>query len=78
MRALRTPCTLNPIYGLLWWLNTNRGMYPAAPETSLFAMGMGTNLIWLDPERDLVVVVRWIAKDKVNDLIGKISASLRA
>lgn len=69
---MTTPCGLKPIYGLLWWLNTARAFYPAAPASSFFAVGMGTNLIWIDPSLDLVVVARWIAKDRVNDLVAKV------
>ena len=74
--ALTTPCPLKPSYGLLWWLNTGRAQYPAAPETSVFAIGMGTNLIWIDPALDLVVVARWVAKDRVDDLIGRVMQAL--
>jgi CubicO group peptidase (beta-lactamase class C family) len=74
--ALSSPCALNPIYGLMWWLNTDRRMYPSAPASSLFAMGMGTNLIWLDPDHDLVVVARWIARDHVDELLAAILRSL--
>jgi Beta-lactamase len=76
IEALRTPSPVKPIYGFMWWLNTGRQMYPSAPETSIFALGMGTNLIWLDEALDLVVVVRWIARDHVDALIGKIMDSL--
>jgi CubicO group peptidase (beta-lactamase class C family) len=62
IEALTDPCPLKPGYGLLWWLNTDRAQYPAAPETSVFAVGMGTNLIWIDPALDLVVVARWVAE----------------
>jgi len=54
------PCALNPNYGLLWWLNTNHGRYRSAPEGSFYASGAGGNLTWVDPERDLVAVMRWL------------------
>ncbi len=76
IEALTTPCPLKRVYGLLWWLNTDRTYYSAAPETSIFAVGMGTNLIWIDPALDLVVVARWVAKDRVNDLIAKVMRAL--
>jgi CubicO group peptidase (beta-lactamase class C family) len=76
--ALRTPCPIKPIYGFMWWLNTGRQMYPSAPESSIFCLGMGTNLIWLDDALDLVVIARWIARDHVDGLIGKIMGSLEA
>jgi CubicO group peptidase (beta-lactamase class C family) len=58
------PCALNPQYGLLWWLNTGQAQVPGAPESCHAARGAGSNVIWIDPEHDLVVVVRWI--DKVS------------
>lgn len=48
----------NPSYGYLWWLNT-QGAWPEAPKSSFAALGAGDNMIWIDPEHDLVVVWRW-------------------
>jgi CubicO group peptidase (beta-lactamase class C family) len=53
------PCTLNPNYGLLWWLNTAHGRYKSAPESSFFASGAGGNLTWVAPREELVAVLRW-------------------
>lgn len=46
-------------YGLLWWLNPGRRAWPALSEKAFAAVGYGSNTIWIDPERDLVVVWRW-------------------
>ena len=54
------PCPLNQNYGLLWWLNTRHGRYKSAPESSFFASGAGGNLTWIDPDHDLVAVMRWL------------------
>ncbi|MBI1845637.1 MAG: serine hydrolase [Candidatus Rokubacteria bacterium] len=77
IRELRTPCALNPQYGLMWWLNTGRLLTPGAPESSYSARGAGSNVIWIDPEHDLVVVVRWIAKAARDELFGRIVAAVR-
>lgn len=58
--AIAEPSPLNPEYGLLWWLNTARRRAPAASESSLFASGAGGHITWIDPERDLVSVTRWL------------------
>jgi CubicO group peptidase (beta-lactamase class C family) len=63
------PCSLNPQYGLLWWLNTGRTSLPSAPESSFAARGAGSNVIWIDPEHDLVAVIRWIDKASVDGLV---------
>ena len=57
---MRVPCPLYPQYGYLWWLNTGRGLFPSASEASYSASGAGGNLTWIDPENDLVAVLRWI------------------
>ena len=54
------PCSIQPIYGYLWWLNTGREMYPSASDSSYFASGAGGNLTWIDPQNDVVAVLRWI------------------
>lgn len=63
IKACTTPSPLNPSYGYLWWLNGDGVHCPAAPRTSYFALGVGRNIIWIDPEHDLVVVVRWLERD---------------
>jgi CubicO group peptidase (beta-lactamase class C family) len=52
------PCPLYRNYGYLWWLNTARGLYPSASAASYYARGAGGNLTWIDPENDIVAVLR--------------------
>ncbi len=77
IRTLAQPPAANPLYGFLWWLNTARGLYPSAPATSLFAIGGGHHLVWADPEHGLVVVARWVAQSRCDELIARIMQSLR-
>ncbi len=53
------PCSLFRNYGYLWWLNTDRALYPSAPARSYYARGAGGNLTWIDPDSDLVALLRW-------------------
>lgn len=73
---IRRPCPSNRQYGLLWWLNTDRSYLASAPPTSYFAIGAGGHVIWVEPDLKLVMVARWIDSEKVDNLIGKILASL--
>lgn len=73
---LRTPCPINPVYGYLWWLNTDGGQYPSAPETSFFAMGAGTSVIWIDQEQDILMVARWMDQASVDAIISGFMAAL--
>jgi CubicO group peptidase (beta-lactamase class C family) len=70
------PCPLNPQYGYLWWLNTRYGLYPSAPSTSYFARGAGGNLTWIDPENDIVAVLRWTDPAAMDGFIKHVMASL--
>jgi CubicO group peptidase (beta-lactamase class C family) len=74
---LRRPCPINRHYGLLWWLNTDRASLPSAPASSFSARGAGSNVIWVAPDQDLVVVVRWIDKTSVDGLLKLILEGLR-
>ncbi len=77
VQALLTPCEVRPIYGSLWWLNTDRQLYPAAPAGSVFALGGGQHVIWVDAERELTVVVRWLERDHCNEFFARVMASMR-
>jgi CubicO group peptidase (beta-lactamase class C family) len=57
------PCDENENYGYLTWLNTDRRSWPDVPESSFAMLGHGQNCCWVDPEHDLVVVSRWLARD---------------
>ena len=72
---LRRPSTLNRGYGLLWWLNTGRAQLAAAPETSFFARGAGNHVIWIEPTRDLVVVLRWVLKTAIAGFAERLLAA---
>lgn len=73
-----TPTAAQPTYGFMnWFLNTNKKYLPNAPEKAFAHIGNGTNMIYVDPENDLVVVVRWIENGALNDFIGKVLAAQR-
>jgi CubicO group peptidase (beta-lactamase class C family) len=45
----REPSAVRPAYGLMWWLK----------DGAFYAHGTGEQLVWCDPDRDLVAVIRW-------------------
>ena len=75
--AMREPCPLFPQYGSLWWLNTRRALYPSASEASYFASGAGGNLTWIDPDNDIVAVMRWIDPAARDPFMRLVMAALR-
>ncbi|MDP3547415.1 MAG: serine hydrolase [Phreatobacter sp.] len=71
-----TPSPTNPDYGFLWWLNRGCARFPNATEGSHFALGAGSNIIWIEPENDLVVVARWADQTQFNALFGHVMGAL--
>lgn len=73
IRAL-TPTKANNGYGYMnWFLNTHHELLPDAPANAFMHIGNGNNLIYVDPEHELVVVARWIQDNKaMNRVIQKI------
>jgi CubicO group peptidase (beta-lactamase class C family) len=71
------PCPIAPWYGMLLWLNgPTRRIYPAAGPASLFMIGAGGHVTWIDPERDLVVASRWVAPEATNGLFEALGRAL--
>jgi CubicO group peptidase (beta-lactamase class C family) len=78
IKQAKTPTAPQPTYGFMnWFLNTDKKLYTNAPASAFVHVGNGTNVIYVDPENDLVIVLRWIENDKINDFIGKINESLK-
>ena len=71
-----TPSPTNASYGYLWWLNQGPARRPSAPATSVFAVGAGNNMIWIDPDHDLVTVLRWIDGAAVGGFMGRLMAAV--
>ena len=67
-----SPCDLNPEYGLMWWLNHRGAMSDLACASSFAARGAGGNMIFVEPERELVIVLRWCGDPKrvIDAILG--------
>jgi len=77
VRRALTPTPAEPGYGFMnWFLNTGRKRLPSAPESAWVHLGNGTNAIYVDPEHDLVVVVRWIENDSLDGFVQRVLASV--
>jgi CubicO group peptidase (beta-lactamase class C family) len=72
----RTPTPAEPTYGFMnFFLNTGRKLLPSAPESAYFHLGAGTNVIYCDPENDLVIVARWIERDAMDGVVQRVLAA---
>lgn len=73
-----TPTVPQPTYGYMnWYLNTDRKWMPSAPASAFGHVGNGTNLVFVAPEQDLVVVVRWIENGAIDEFLGKVLSAVR-
>ena len=73
------PSAHGPDYGYLWWLNTTKKQWPNGPSSSFAAIGNGGNIVWIDPEHDIVLVWHWHARGAaVDGMIQRIVASVAA
>jgi CubicO group peptidase (beta-lactamase class C family) len=77
IQMARTPGPANNEYGFAnWFLNTDRKPLPNAPESAVYFVGNGNNIIYIDRENDLVCVVRWINTTRsLNEVVGKLIAA---
>lgn len=77
VRMALTPTSVQPTYGFMnWFLNTDRKLWPSAPASAFGHLGNGTNLVYVDPEHDLVVVVRWIENGAVDGFLERVLGSI--
>jgi CubicO group peptidase (beta-lactamase class C family) len=54
--ATRSSQTLNPYYGLTWWVNADATLWDGVPGDTFAALGYNTNLCCVIPSLDLVIV----------------------
>lgn len=69
---MRKSCPIAPYYGYLTWLNSDQAIFPSAPASSYFGIGAGSSFCWMEPERQMAVVVRWLNPAYADELFGQI------
>jgi CubicO group peptidase (beta-lactamase class C family) len=78
VRMALTPTPVEPTYGFMnWFVNTDRKYLASAPATTVAHVGNGTNVIYADPENDLVIVARWIRNGAVDGLVQRVIAAVQ-
>lgn len=79
VRMATTPTTVQPTYGFMnYFLNIDRKYIPSASANAFAHVGNGVNLIYVDPENDLVIVVRWLEQKAIDGFVQRVLESLRA
>ena len=72
-----TPTKPEPTYGFMnWFLNTDKKLWPSAPTGAFAHIGNGINMIYVDPDHDLVAVVRWIDNTAIDGFLKRLLAAV--
>ena len=45
-------------------------------ERSHFALGWGSHIVWIDPDNDLVTVLRWIDRKQAPHFVERLLGAL--
>jgi hypothetical protein len=67
-----------PFYGWLTWLNRDGAMFRDASRASWFMVGAGGHYVWIDPQHEAVVVVRWLDPAHSPGFVTRIARALAA
>jgi len=73
-----SPSPANSSYGYMWWLNKNdeENRMSNLSSNGYYAAGFGGNYIIIEPEDNLVIVLRWCQPSETNRMLGLIKKAL--
>jgi CubicO group peptidase (beta-lactamase class C family) len=77
LERMAAPCAVAPWCGRLVWLNRSGRAFPGASRRAQFMVGAGGHYVWIEPELDAVVVLRWLDPQHANSTIVRIAAAMR-
>jgi CubicO group peptidase (beta-lactamase class C family) len=73
-----TPTPVRPTYGFMnYFLNTDRQLFPSAPAGHYYHAGAGANRVWVAPDLDMVVVLRWLAAEHFDEFVQRMLAAVK-
>jgi CubicO group peptidase (beta-lactamase class C family) len=73
-----TPTPAEPNYGFMnFYVNKDRTFMPSAPANAFGHQGNGTNFVYVDPENDLVAVLRWIDRPQIDGFVKRLLEAVR-
>ncbi len=77
IRQATTPTGAQPTYGYMnFFLNPDHKYLPSAPVTAFVHIGNGTNMVYVDPENELVMVVRWLDNKAMDGVVKRVLDSI--
>ena len=76
VQRMHAPTGVAPFYGRLTWLNRDGLMFPDASRASWFMFGAGGHTVWIDPDHQSVVVVRWLDGAHSKGFVSRVVKAL--
>jgi len=74
-----TPTDVQPTYGFMnFYMNTDHRLHERAPEYTWTHTGAGSNLVYVDPENELVIVSRWIQGGAFTEVVHTVLDAMGA
>ena len=74
-----TPTDVQPTYGFMnFYMNTGGRLHANAPEHTWTHTGAGSNLVYVDPENELVIVSRWIQGGAFTEVVHTVLDAMGA
>jgi CubicO group peptidase (beta-lactamase class C family) len=71
------PTPAEPGYGFMnWYNNRDKKLFPSAPASAFAHIGNGTNVVYVDPDHDIVAVVRWIERRAIDEFLKRLLAAV--
>jgi CubicO group peptidase (beta-lactamase class C family) len=77
LERMASPSAVAPFYGRLVWLNRDGRAFPGASTRAVVMQGAGDHYVWIDPELDSVVVLRWLDPAHASTTFERIGDALR-
>jgi CubicO group peptidase (beta-lactamase class C family) len=77
VQRMQQPCAIAPFYGWLTWLNRDGHLFADASRGSWFMIGAGGHYVWIDPEHDAVVVVRWLDPARAPGFVSRVARAFQ-
>jgi len=72
-----TPTPAQTDYGFMnFYVNHDRKFMPSAPASAFGHQGNGTNFVYVDPENDIVAVLRWIDRPQIDGFVKRLLEAL--
>jgi CubicO group peptidase (beta-lactamase class C family) len=79
IKAMTQSSVAEDKYGFMWWLNPegSEERMTAISHNAYYAAGFGGNYIIVEPDHNMVIVLRWLQPAKANEFISLLKKAIK-